>query len=389
MKLIQVKDKKSRKEFINVAKIIYKDDPVWVCPLDNQINAVFNPEQNPYYSHAEAERWILFDDYNKLSGRIAAFIDYNVANSYDQPTGGIGFFECINDKIASQMLFNQAKSWLIEKGMEAMDGPINFGETDSFWGLLVDGFTHPSYEIAYNHKYYQDLFETYGFKTYYKQEGFHFDLKAEIPARIMKIAEWVAKKPEYSFKHFRWKDHDKFIEDFATVFNTAWITFKKNFEPLKPEYIKKTLKKAKAIIDEEFIWIAYKDKQPIAIYLMYPDVNMILKQLDGRLHIFNKLKFLYLKKKKTITRARGVLMGVIPKYQNLGIESAIIWQLQQVFKRKTHYEEIEFSWVGDFNPKMRKIFTSVGSKSVKHYITYRYLFDRKKKFKRLPIPEIK
>ena len=82
-------------------------------------------------------------------------------------------------------------------------------------------------------------------------------------------------------------------------------------------------------------------------------------------------------------------MGVIPKYQNLGIESAIIWQLQQVFKRKTHYEEIEFSWVGDFNPKMRKIFTSVGSKSVKHYITYRYLFDRKKKFKRLPIPEIK
>ena len=155
MKLIQVKDKKSRKEFINVAKIIYRDDPVWVCPLDNQINAVFNPEQNPYYSHAEAERWILFDDYNKLSGRIAAFIDYNVANSYDQPTGGIGFFECINDKIASQMLFNQAKSWLIEKGMEAMDGPINFGETDSFWGLLVDGFTHPSYEIAYNHKYYQ------------------------------------------------------------------------------------------------------------------------------------------------------------------------------------------------------------------------------------------
>ncbi len=82
-------------------------------------------------------------------------------------------------------------------------------------------------------------------------------------------------------------------------------------------------------------------------------------------------------------------MGVISKYQKLGIESAIIWQLQQVFKRKTHYEEIEFSWVGDFNPKMRKIFTSVGSKSVKHYITYRYLFDRKKKFKRLPIPEIK
>ena len=90
-----------------------------------------------------------------------------------------------------------------------------------------------------------------------------------------------------------------------------------------------------------------------------------------------------------MTRARGVLMGVIPEYQNLGIESAIIWHLQEVFKRKSHYKEIEFSWVGDFNPKMRKIFISVGSVPVKHYITYRYLFDRNKEFKRLAIPDIK
>lgn len=386
MNLIRVSDNKSRKEFIEVAKIIYKNDPVWVCPLDNQINAIFNPAQNTYYNHGEAERWILKNNQDQLTGRIAAFIDFNVANSYDQPTGGIGFFECINDKRVSSMLFDTAKTWLKEKGMEAMDGPVNFGETDSYWGLLVDGFTHPSYEIAYNHKYYRELFESYGFKTYYKQEGFHLDLKTELPPRIMKIAEWVAKKPEYSFKHFSWKDQDKFVKDFATVFNIAWKTFKENFEPLKPEYIRKTLKKGKAIIDGEFIWIAYKDNQPIAIYLMYLDVNQILKYLNGKLHLYNKLKFLYLKKSKTMTRARGVLMGVIPQYQNLGIESAIIWQLQQVFKRKTHYKEIEFSWVGDFNPKMRKIFITVGSKSVKHYITYRYLFDRSKEFKRLPIP---
>ena len=69
-------------------------------------------------------------------------------------------------------------------------------------------------------------------------------------------------------------------------------------------------------------------------------------------------------------------MGVIPKYQGLGIESAFIWNLIQVFKKKSHYKEIEFSWVGDFNPKMRKIFISVGSIPVKNYITYRYLFDR-------------
>jgi hypothetical protein len=176
------------------------------------------------------------------------------------------------------------------------------------------------------------------------------------------------------------------MQDFVSVFNVAWASFKENFEPLEVSYIKKTLLKAKAIIDEEFIWIAYVKGEPVAIYLMYPDVNLILKQLNGRLHLLAKLKFLYLKQRKTMTRARGVLMGVIPAYQNRGIEAGIILNLVRVFKRKPHYKEIEFSWVGDFNPKMRKIFISVGCKSVKHYITYRYLFDRNAEFRRYPIP---
>jgi hypothetical protein len=90
-----------------------------------------------------------------------------------------------------------------------------------------------------------------------------------------------------------------------------------------------------------------------------------------------------------MTRAKGLLMGVIPKSQGLGIESAFIYKLIDVFKRKPHYTEIEFSWVADFNPKMRKIFISVGSVPVKNYITYRYLFDRAKEFKRYPIMEAK
>lgn len=385
MKIVEVKSKKQKKRFLNVARKIYKDDKVWVCPPDKEINAVFDPKQNVFYSHGEACRWILYDEKGTFAGRIAAFIDYNKSESEDQPTGGIGFFECIDNQEAASILFDTAKAWLRERGMEAMDGPINFGETDKYWGLLVDGFTHPSYEIAYNKKYYQKLFETYGFKTYYKQEGFHLDLTKDIDERFLKIASWVAKKPEYEFKHFRWKDQEKDVNDFCAVYNEAWASFKEDFKPMKPEYVHKTLKKAKAIIDEEFIWLAYNKGKPIAIYLMYPDVNQIFKYLNGKLHIWNLIRFLILKKKKTMTRARGVLMGVIPKFQGLGIESAFIYHIDKAMKKKPHYKEIEFSWVGDFNPKMRKIFISVGSKSVKHYITYRYLFDRSKKFKRFPI----
>jgi GNAT superfamily N-acetyltransferase len=389
MKILRVADRKTKKDFLQTAKAIYKDDKTWVCPLDKDINAVFDPSKNTYYGHGEAERWILVDDKNNLTGRIAAFIDTNLSHSYEQPTGGIGFFECINDKPSAFLLFDTAREWLRSKGIEAMDGPINFGETDKYWGLLVEGFTHPSFDIAYNHPYYQDLFESYGFKTYYRMEGFHLDITKPLPERFLKIAEWVSTKPGYEFHNFTWKDQDKYTKDFAKVFNEAWSSFKVNFEPLEHEYIRGVLRKAKAILDEEFIWLAYFNGEPIGIYLMFPDFNQILKHLNGRLDPFSIIKFFYLKSRKTMTRARGVLMGVIPKYQGLGIESAFILHLRKVFDRKPHYSEIEFSWVGDFNPKMRKIFISVGSIPVKNYITYRYLFDRSREFKRYPIPEIK
>jgi GNAT superfamily N-acetyltransferase len=387
MRIIQVSDIKHKREFLEVPKILYKDDDTWVCPLDNHISAIFDPDKNIFYKHGEAKRWILKDERANLTGRIAAFIDRNTALKNDQPTGGIGFFECINDKKAAFLLFDTARDWLKSKGMEAMDGPINFGETDKYWGLLVDGFTHPSFEISYNHKYYRDLFESYGFRTYYKQEGFHLDLTKKLPERIVKIAEWVINKPGYRYEHFIWERLEEQLPDFVEVYNTTWATFKENFEPLDPEYIRKTMKKSKAAIEEEFIWLAYHENRPIAIYLMYPDVNQILKYFKGRLGVYGSLKFLYLRKKKTITRARGVLMGVVPEFQGLGIEAAIILKLLKVFERKPHYKEIEFSWVGDFNPKMRKVFISVGSIPVKHYITYRYLFDRNAPFKRYPLSD--
>ncbi len=387
MNLLKVTDRKTERMFLDTARIINKNDETWVCPLDKDIKGVFDRNVNTYFRHGIAERWILADASGKSAGRIAAFIDFNLSGSYDQPTGGIGFFECVNDKDAAFLLFDTAKEWLKTKGMEAMDGPINFGETDKYWGLLVNGFTHPSFDVPYNPPYYQALFESYGFQVYYKMEGFHLDITKPLPERLSKIAEWVLNKPGYEFRHFSWKEEEKYTKDFAEVFNEAWASFKEHFEPLEPAYISATLKKAKPIVDEEFIWLAYFEDKPIAIFLMFPDLNQILRHLNGKLDPLSMLKFLWLKRRKTMTRAKGLLMGVIPQYQNHGIESAFIHNLVNVFRHKPHYTEIEFSWVADFNPRMRKIFIAVGCKPAKNYITYRYLFDRSKEFKRYPIPE--
>jgi hypothetical protein len=134
MNLQRVVDKRTERMFLDTARIIYKDDKTWVCPFDNDIKAVFDPAKNTYFKHGKVERWVLANDQKKLIGRIAAFIDFKLANTFDQPTGGVGFFECINDRNAAFLLFDTAREWLREQGMEAMDGPINFGETDKYWG---------------------------------------------------------------------------------------------------------------------------------------------------------------------------------------------------------------------------------------------------------------
>lgn len=387
MQILKVEDAGSRKAFLDVTRMLYKDDPNWVCFLDRDIENVFDPEQNPYFKHGDAVRWILNDHSGRAIGRIAAFYDRKTMDENDQPTGGCGFFECIDKQDAAKLLFDTAKSWLQEQKIEAMDGPINFGETDKFWGLLVDGFTQPAYKIAYNPPYYQALFENYGFRVYYKQEGFHLDIKAGVPERFKKVAERVVKNPDYKFEHMNFRNLDQQVIDFTTVFNQAWAGFKKNFEPLQTSYVYKFLTDARIVLEEDFIWFAYHEGEPIGIYLMYPDVNQIFKIFKGNLNLWNKLRLIYMVKTKKMTRARGVLMGLIPKFQRKGIEVGFIYHIENALKQKPQYTELEFSWVGDFNPPMRKIWLAIGARSAKHYITYRYMFDPNAPYKRYPIPE--
>lgn len=384
MKIVEVLDHKQRKEFLDVAKIIYKNDSNYACPLDGEIEGIFDPNQNSFFQHGKAIRWVLKNDNGELMGRIAAFINNRKAFSFDQPTGGCGFFECINDKKAAFLLFDTAKSWLQESGMEAMDGPVNFGENDNHWGLLVDGFIPQGYGMPYHQRYYKDFFESYGFKVFFEQYSYHLDLRKPFPERFWKIAEWIAKKPGFTFEHFTYKDSEKYILDLISIYNEAW-QFHDNFSPINPEDIRKIAREGKGVIEEEFIWFAYHEGTPIAFFVMMPDINQILVKLNGKFNIWNKLKFLYHLKRKAITRARISIMGVVPKYQRFGVESAIFWHMDKVMERKPHYNEIELSWVGDFNPKMISIYESVGGVKMKTHYTYRLLFDPEKTFKRAPI----
>ena len=384
MKIIEVADKHSRSAFLDMVETVYLGDTDYVRPLDQEIELVFNPATNSFFNHGEAVRWILKDGTGKVAGRVAAFINTRKAYTFQQPTGGMGFFEVINNKEAAYLLFDTCRDWLKARGMQAMDGPINFGENDVNWGLLVEGFMHPGIGMNYNPPYYKEFFESYGFKFYFEQISNHLDMTKEFPERFWKIADWAMRKKELSFRHYEPSMRDKFIRDMKEVYDDAW-KFHENYTPMDEATLNKGLEKAKSFIDPELIWFAYYEEEPVAFLIQFPDVNQIIKHLHGKLHLLNKLKFLWLKYRKTITRTRIVIMGVKPKYQRFGVESGIFYHLNKKMKKKKYITEVELGWVGDFNPKMRALHESVGAKFAKRHVTYRKLFNDNLEFQRSTI----
>ena len=386
MQLIEVTDKKTRKLFHKVPHIIYKYDKNWAAPLQGMVEAIFSPEKNKTFRNGKAIRWVLLDENQNLLGRIAAFVNFNLSKTYEQPTGGCGFFECVNDQEAANRLFNAATEWNKQNGMEAMDGPINFGENYVNWGLLAKGFVPQGYGMPYNPEYYEQLFRNFGFEVYFEQYSYHLDYTKPFPERFWKIAGWVAQKPQYRFEHFDFKRASEFVKDFCTVYDAAW-SFHEHYKPLDPDDLYDFLNESKTILDPEMIWFAYHEEKPIAMFVMIPDINQLLTKLNGKLNLPGIIKFLYYKKKKVMTRTRIFLMGVDPKYQRSGIESGIFWHQEQIMKQKSHrhYTEVELSWAGDFNPKIIAIYEATGAKLAKKHYTMRYMFDRSKKVTKAPL----
>lgn len=386
MKLIEVSSRKSKNLFHQLSYRIYKNDPNYVFPLKSMVEENFDPSKNSFYKHGEATRWVLLDSRSKPIGRIAAFVDFDKMNVFDQPTGNIGFFECINDKQAAEILFNSAKEWLTGKGAEAMDGPANMGENYMNHGLLADGFIQQGYGMPYNPPYYVDLFSGYGFEVYYEQYSYHIDYTKPFPERFWKIAEWVAKKPQYSFRHFNWDETDKFISDFCKVYEGAWQKHE-HFKPIDHDELRDFIKSSKLVLDPEFIYFAYCDNEPIALFVMLPDFNQALKSLkNGKQNLINIIKLIRFVKKGKFTRTRIIIMGVVEKFQKSGIESAIFYELdRKIMPHKPQYKELELSWAGDFNPKIIAIYKASGGRQVKTHFQMRYLFDRNKPFERAQI----
>ena len=387
MKILEVQSAAHIREFLMLPVRLYRHEPHWIRPLDKDIESVFDSDRNKTFRHGECIRWILLNDEGQTVGRVAAFVNQKtVTKGNDQPTGGMGFFECINDRNAAFHLFDACKAWLQERGMEAMDGPVNFGSRDRWWGLLIEGFDRdPNYQCNYNFPYYKDLFEAYGFQVYFYQFTYWRTVEGPLSPKLHQKADLMAQDPDYEFRHISKSEIPKLPEYILKVYNEAWGKRGDNPE-MNMAQAKLVVKQMKPIMDVHLLYFGFYKGEPISFFLSLPEINQILKYVNGKLDLIGKLKFLWHTFRKTNRKAFGVLFGVVPAHQGKGADGAMVLAsrkvLQDEYKR---YDEYEMNWIGDFNPKMINVVEQVEVKLCKKHATYRKLFDPTRPFKRARI----
>ncbi len=377
-----VSSKKHAKEFLELPKRMYRGDENYVTPLDSDIEKVFNPSINKMFDGGEAIRYLVKDaDKGEYVGRIAAFYNNNTANQGEDMAGGCGFFESINSQEVANLLFDTSIEWLKGKGMTCVDGPINFGDREVWWGLLSEGFTQPIYGMTYNFPYYQELFENYGFMNYFNGMSYKRTLVAtELNPIVVEKARRLSENEDYCFRHVKKSELDDAADWFYDIYRKAWANFE-GIASITEEQAQKLMGNLKPIIDEKLIYFAFYKGEPVGFFINIPDLNPIIKPFGGKFGLLNKLRFVYRLKHRKVTKVvQGLIFGVVPEFRGKGIESGMMYAFtKSVEDGIIDYDYMELTWVGDFNPLMMNMVRRyVCAKKIKNHITYRYNFDRER-----------
>ncbi len=361
-----VTSRKDLKAFINLPYQLYRHDPMWVAPLRSEQWAQFDAKKNPMLDHCDYQLFLLKEGKNVI-GRISAFTDQLALQHWQQPIGMFGSFECIQDPRAAHMLLDAARTWLKDHGMQAMRGPWSFASQE--WGLVVDGFIpEPVILAPYNPPCYNAFLTGFGLTKAMDLLVYLADMSTgyRIPERILTLTDKIQARYNVTVRPM---DMSNLEEDVVTLMRIANRAISDNwgFYPVTDAEARAMAHDLKAIVNPKALLLAENDKgEPIGFALSLPDVNKVLKGLNGRLLPFGWLKMLIQLPK--ITQYRMWALGVIPEYQGKAIDTLLY--------RATHEAlaplnvRMEVNYVLENNDRMNNALRKLGVTPSRRYRVY-------------------
>lgn len=366
MQIELVSDTQGLDQFIRFPWAVYEGDPNWVPPLISEMKFILG-EENPFFHHAEAA-YFLAKNGKTVVGRIAAIIDRNHINTHNEQVGFFGFFECLPDPAIASGLLDAAASWLKERDIEVMRGPMNPSTNDEC-GFLLEGFdSPPMIMMTYTPPYYLAYMEKCGMmkaKDLYAYLSIIGDVSAG--GRLERLASGVRSRvPGITVRPAVMKNFHRELEVVKDIYNSAW-SHNWGFVPMTEEEIESMAKRLKTLIVPELLIMAEVDGAPAAFFMAVPDYNQVLKKVNGRLGPIGLLKFLWYSRR--IKDIRVLTMGVKEEYRKKGIEGLLYLESFKAAMKKG-YERAEMSWILEDNVLMQRGCELMGGQLYKKYRIY-------------------
>ena len=369
IRVAPVSNRRQLNAFIRLPWRLYAQDPLWVPPLKLERRLHFS-SLNPYFAHSRWQGWIAWQG-DRPVGRISAQVDELHRRHYGVRSGHFGFLECENNPDVMRALVAESESWLAQYQTEVITGPFNFSVNQEC-GLLVDGFdTPPMIMMPHNHRWYAGLLEQQGYAGVRDMYAYRVNPDFTVPRVMQSLADRFGKSVR--LRGLNRKKFRQEMEILRDIFNDAWSD-NWGFVPFTREEFAELGTSLRLFVPDDFIRIAEYQGKPVAFIVILPNLNEVLRDLDGSLFPSGLFKLINALRKRRIRTARIPLMGVRKELQNtpLGIALAllVIHNLKQpVISRGI--EDVEMSWILEENQGMRSILERLGSKLYKTYRIYR------------------
>lgn len=357
-----VASRRERRAFVTLPWRLYADAPCWVPPLLISEKARFSARKHPYYAHADVQLFVAWRD-GRPVGRIAAHVNANHNEYWDDAVGFFGFFECVDDSTVAEALFSTAAEWLRARGRTTMRGPMNFSTNEEL-GFLVEGFDKlPAVMMPYTHPYYLDQAERFGLHKAMDLLAWHIDTGIVDLSRYEPLADRVRERVGFTIRNFNMKDFRGEVDRIKQVYNDAWSR-NWGFVPMTDAEFEHFAREVKPLVQPACVQIAEKDGEPIAFCISLPDVNKILARMNGRLFPTGLIKLLFGMRK--LTALRTITLGTRKAYRKRGIESVF---LVEIVRRTiaAGYRSSEMSWMLEDNHLINKPLEKMGGRLDKRY----------------------
>jgi hypothetical protein len=364
----EIMGKRDLKRFIDMARDIYRNDENWVPPIRGNLLKTLMGKDNPLFMNGPHTFFMTFHK-DRPVARILTGVNEKLNRQKNKREGYISLFESIDDERAAFSILDAAVDWLKAKGVETVVGPVSPTYGDDNRGLLVEGFEGPPVLMSsYNHPYYEGLFIKYGFQKDMDLLAYHFspeDLEIE---RFETAVNYAMKKFGFRVNRFDSKNIEKELRDIKTVLDKSMPETWQHLGSFSIEEIRAEARALKLFLDEDLVYIARSQDEPIGFVVAMPDYNQVLKKINGRIFPFGIFKFLLHRKK--INGMRIFMQFVVPKFRNKAVVSAIYHRLMLAGLKKG-YTHAEGSAIAEINKESIRSVEGAGGKLYRRYRIYR------------------